>query len=82
MEIENISRIGFSSGGSSKKKRHLSVSHGLFGKIVIDNKGVFSVVSEIFSNSTGRIGSQKLKRGSFGSSGSNNNSIFESSLVF
>jgi len=82
VQVKDISGIGFSSGGSSKKKGHLSVGNGLLGKIVVNNQSVFSVVSEVFSNGACRVRSQELKRSSFGSSGSNNNGVFESILFF
>jgi len=76
MEIENITRIGLSTWRSSQKKGHLSVSDGLFGKIVIDDKSVHGVVSEVFSNSASGVRSQELKWGSIGGSGSNDDSVF------
>jgi hypothetical protein len=38
----------------------LSVGDGLFGKIVIDNEGVFAIVSEEFSDGATSIGSNEL----------------------
>jgi len=52
MQIEHITWVGLSTRGSSQKKRHLSVSDGLLGEIVVDNEAVLSVVSEIFSDGT------------------------------
>jgi hypothetical protein len=75
MEIEDISWIGLSAWWSSKKKRHLSVSDGLLGKIVIDDESVPSRVSEEFSNSASGIWSQELKWGGIRSSGSNDDSV-------
>lgn len=51
MQIEDISWVGLSAGWSSQKERHLSVSDGLLGQIVIDDKGVLSIVSEVLANS-------------------------------
>jgi len=50
VKIEDITWIGLSAWWSSQKKRHLSVSDGLLGKIVIDDKSVLGVISEVFSN--------------------------------
>ena len=82
MQIEHITWIGFSTGRSSQKKRHLSVSDGLLWKIVIDDKSVLSVISEILSNSASWIRSQELKRSSIWSCGSNNDWISECILIF
>ena len=81
MKIENISWISLSAGWSSKKKRHLSVSDGLLGKIVIDNQSVSSVVSEEFSNSASRIWSQELKRSGIRGGGGNDTGVFHGAKV-
>lgn len=82
MKIENVSGVGFSSRGSSKKKGHLSISDGLFGKIVINNQSVFSIVSEVFSDGACRVRGQELKRGSFRGGGGNNDSVSEGIMFF
>jgi hypothetical protein len=64
MEIEDITWVGLTTGGSSKKERHLSVSDGLLGKIVVDDKAMFAGVSEVLTNSATGIRSQELERGS------------------
>ena len=50
MEIKDITGVGLSSWGSSEEEGHLSVSNSLLGEIVVDDKSVHSIVSEIFSN--------------------------------
>lgn len=74
VEIEDITRVSFSTRGSSQQKRHLSVSDGLLGKIVIDDKSVFTIVSEVFTNSATRVRSQELKGSCIRSSSADNNS--------
>jgi hypothetical protein len=81
VEIKDISRIGFSSRGSSQKKGHLSIGDSLFRKIIIDNQTVSSGISEIFSDGTGGIRGQELKRGSFRCSSSYNDGIRHSSMI-
>ena len=51
MEIENVSWVSLSTGGSSQQERHLSVSDGLLGEIVVDDQAMLSVISEEFTNS-------------------------------
>jgi len=82
MEIENVSWVGLSSGGSSQKEGHLSVGDGLLGQIVVDDKAMLSVVSEEFTDGATGIGSQELKRGGFGSSSGNNNGVSKGIVVF
>lgn len=81
MEIEDISWVGLSSGRSSQKEGHLSVSDGLLGEIVVDDEAMLSVISEVFTDSATSIRSQELKRSSFGSSSSNDNGVSESVVI-
>mgnify|MGYP007061352762 CR=1 FL=1 len=78
VEIEDITRVSLSSWRSSKKKGHLSVSNGLLGKIVVDNEGVLSVVSEELSDSASGVRSQELKRSGFGGGSGNDDGVFKS----
>ena len=82
VEIEDITRIGFSSWGSSKQQGHLSIGDSLFRKIVVYNQGVFAVVTEVLPDGAGRVRSQELQRSSLGGSGSHNNGIFHSIMFF
>lgn len=77
MEIKDISGISLSTGRSSQKEGHLSVGDGLLGEIVIDDEGVFAVVSEVFTDGATSVRSQELKRSSLGSSSSNNDGVFK-----
>jgi len=81
VKIEHITRIGFSAWRSSEQQRHLSISDGLLGKIVIDDKSVFAVISEIFSNSAAGIWGQELKGSGLGGSGSNDDSVLEGIML-
>jgi hypothetical protein len=56
MEIENITGVSLTTRGSSEKEGHLSVGDGLLGQIIIDDKGVHAVVSEVLTESTSRVG--------------------------
>ena len=78
MKIEDISWVSLTTWWSSEKKRHLSVGDGLLGEIVIDDKGVHSVVTEVFSNSASRVWSQELEWGGIRSSSGDHHGIFES----
>lgn len=81
MEIENITRVSFSTGGSSQQQRHLSVSDGLLGKIVVDNQSVLAVISEVFTNSATRVRSQELKGSSIRSSSANEDGEFHAVVL-
>ena len=66
MEIEDVTRVGLTTGGSSQEKGHLSVGDGLLGEIVVDDEGVLGVVTEELTDGASRVGSQELERGGVG----------------
>jgi len=77
VQVEDITWVGFSSWWSSEEERHLSVSNGLFGKIIVHDQSVSSVVSEPFSHGASRVWSEVLKWGSVSSGGDDNNAVFQ-----
>jgi hypothetical protein len=77
VKIEDITWVSFTTWGTSEKQRHLTVSDGLLGKIVVDNETVHSVITEVFANSAARIWSEELQWSSVGGSGGNNNGVFK-----
>jgi hypothetical protein len=72
VQIEDVTGVGLSSRRSSQKKRHLTVSNGLLGQIVIDDKTMSSTVSEELSDSAAGVRGQELKRSGLGSGSGNN----------
>jgi hypothetical protein len=60
----------------------LSVGYGLLRQVVVDNQSVHSVVSEVLSDGASRVGSQELKRSCIRCSGSNNDGVSKSTVVF
>ena len=81
MEIEHITWVGLSAWWSSKKKRHLSVSDGLLGEIVIDDEGMLGVVSEVLTDGASRVWGKELKWGGIRGGGSNDASVVHGTLV-
>lgn len=77
MQVEDVSWVCLSSWRSSQQQGHLPVCDGLLGKIVIDDKGVLSVISEELSNGTSGVRGQELKGSSLGSGGSNNDGVLK-----
>lgn len=82
VEVENVTWVSLTSRRSSEQKRHLSVSNGLLGKIVVDDQGVSSVVSEPLSHSTCRERSDVLKRSGLRCGGGNNDRVFHGIVFF
>lgn len=50
VEIEDVSGVGLSAGGSSQQEGHLSVCDGLLRQIVVDDQAVLAVISEVLTN--------------------------------
>ena len=60
VKVKHISRVGLTSRRTTKKQRHLTVCHGLLGKIVVENHNVLAVVTEVLAHSAASVGSQEL----------------------
>jgi hypothetical protein len=39
VEVEDITRVGLTTGGTTEKEGHLTVSNGLLGQVIIDDEG-------------------------------------------
>jgi len=81
VEIEHISGIGLTSRRTTQKEGHLTISDGLLGKILVDDEGMFAVITEILTNSATRIGGQILDWGGFGGGSGNHDGVFHGTLV-
>ena len=78
MEIENITGVSLTTWGTSQEEGHLTVSNSLLGEIVIDDKPVHAVVTEVLTNGASGVGGQELEGSSIGSGGSNHDGVLES----
>ena len=82
MEIEDVTGVSLTTGRSSEKEGHLTVGDGLLGEIVIDDKSVLGVVTEVLTNGASRVRGQELKRcGVRGGSGNNDGVLHAVSLL-
>jgi len=81
VQVEHITGIGLSAGGSSQEEGHLTVGHGLLGQIVVDDKAMLAVVSEVLTNGAAGIGSQELEGCSLGGGGGNNDGVLEGVVI-
>jgi hypothetical protein len=77
VEIEDVTGVSLTTWRTSEQERHLTVGDSLLGEIVINDKSVHAVVTEVLTNSATRVRSQELERGSIRSGSSDNNSIFK-----
>jgi hypothetical protein len=77
VEIEHITGVSLTTWGTSKEERHLTVSDSLLGQIVVDDKAVHAVVTEVLTNSTAGVRGQELEGSGIGGGGSNHNSVLK-----
>ncbi len=75
MEVEDITGVSLTTGGSSEEEGHLTVGDGLLGKIVVDDEGVLGVVTEELTNGASGVGSQELEGSGVGGGGSDDNGV-------
>jgi hypothetical protein len=77
VEVENVTGVRLTTGGTTEQKRHLTVSDGLLGQVVVDDDGVAAIVTEPFTHGTTSERSNVLQRGGLGSSGSNDDGVLQ-----
>jgi hypothetical protein len=77
VEIEDVSGISLTTGRTTQKKRHLTVSNSLLGKIVVDDESVLAIVPEPLAHGACREGGEVLQRSGFRGGGSNNDRVLE-----
>ena len=77
MEVEHITWVSLTTGWSSEEERHLSVSDGLLGEIIVDNQGVLAVVSEVLANSASGVRSEELEWSGIGGGSGNDDGVLE-----
>ena len=81
MEIEDITRVSLTTGGTSQKEGHLTVGDSLLGQIVVDDKGVFATITEVLTNGASGVGSQELERSGIGGGSSDDDGVLEAVTV-
>jgi hypothetical protein len=50
VEVEDVTGVSLTSGGTTEQQRHLAVSNSLLGQIVEDDQRVLSIVTEPFTD--------------------------------
>lgn len=76
VQIEDITGVSLTSGGTTEQQRHLTVGNSLLRQIVVDDQGVLAVVTEPLTDGGTGERSKVLKRRSLGSSSGDDNGVF------
>lgn len=77
VEVEDITGVSLTTGGTTEQKRHLTVGNGLLGQIVVDDQGVAAVVTEPLTNGSASEGGNVLQGSGLRSSGGNDNGVLQ-----
>ena len=75
VEVEHVSGVSLTAGGTPQQQGHLSVGHGLLGQVVEDDDGVHAVVSEVLAHGHTGVGGQVLQGSSIGGSGGHHDGV-------
>merc|ERR1719215_1646799 len=70
-----FSGVGLTTGGTTEKKRHLTVGDGLLGKIIVEDHSVLSTVTEVFSHSSSGVRSEELQWSGIGGRGGDDDAV-------
>ena len=82
MQVEHIARIGFAAGRPAKQQRHLAIGDGLFGKVIIGDHRMHTIVAEEFAHRAARKWCQILHGRGIGRCGRDDDRIIERAIVF
>ena len=81
VQVENVTGVGLTSGGTTEQQRHLTVGNGLLGQIIVDDDGVAAVVTEPLTHGAASEGSNVLQGGGLGGGGSDDNRVLHGILL-
>ena len=77
VKIEDITGVSLTTWGTSEEEGHLTVSDGLLGEIVVDDKSVHTVITEVLTNSAARVRGQELEGSGIGGGSGNNDGVLK-----
>lgn len=81
VQVENVTGVSLTTGGTAEKQGHLTVSDGLLGQVVVDDDGVTAVVTEPLTHGAASEGSEVLQGSGLGGSGSNDDGVLHGILL-
>ena len=82
MEVENITRVGFTTRRAAQEQGNLSICPGMLGKIIIDHQRIAPGFHELFADGAPGIRSNVLQRSGFIRSRDHNDGVFHGSVPF
>ena len=79
VQVEYVPRVRLAAGGAAQNQGNLAVGHGMLGKVVINDKGVFPLVHKVFPHRTAGVGRQVQHGGRIGGGSRHDDGIFHGS---
>ena len=58
MEVEDVTRVGLTTGRPTQEQRHLTVRDRLLRQVVEDDEGVHAVVAEVLAEGAAEYGAR------------------------
>ena len=49
VDVEDVARVGITTGGTAEEEGHLAVGHSLLGEVVVEDNGVLDVAAEVLA---------------------------------
>src|SRR5690554_6359562 len=82
VQIENVTRVGFTSWRTTQQQGDLTVGNGLLGQVIVYDQGVFTAVTEELTHGGTGVRSQELHGGRIGGTGSNHDGVVHGAVLF
>ena len=82
VQVENVARISFTSWWSAQKQRDLTICPSLLGQVIINNQGILTAVSEVFTHCCAGVRSNVLHSCRFGCRGGNDDGVIHCAVFF
>ncbi len=82
MQVEHVTRVGFTARRALQQQRDLAVSDSLLGQIVVHDQRVFAAVHEVLAHGAARVGADVLHRGRFGRGRSDHHGVRQGAVLF
>ena len=76
MQVEYVAGVGFTAGGAAQDEGHLTVGHGVLGKVIVHDEGILTLVHEVFAHGATGIGGEVLHGGAVGGGGHHHDAVF------
>ena len=82
MQEKHVAGKRLTTRGATEQQRKLPVGHGMFGQIIVDNEGVFAIVTKILTHGDPGVGGHKLQGGRVAGRGRHDGGVGHRIMIF